>query len=163
MSVRSAMAPRFWSLPVLLCLAACGTAANVETPTAEPTTQTNNSEETTARPANTLPAGEAAKLKPEIPIPQASLNLGDLRKQLLGQTGQQVQDLVGAPDFSRRDNPAEIWQYRSTDCRIDLFLYKSGPALKVEHVDVRGISIKNVSPEKCLSDLLRKRPENKTS
>lgn len=157
------MAPRFWSLPVLIFLAACGTAADVETPTAEPTTQTNSSEQTAAQPAKTLPAAEAAKLKPEIPIPQANLNLGDLRKQLVGQTGQQVKALVGAPDFNRHDSPAEIWQYRSADCRVDLFLYKNGPALKVEHVEVRGISIKNVSPEKCLSDLLRKRPENKTS
>lgn len=157
------MTPRFWSLPILLCLTACGTAANVETPTAVSTDQTNRPEQKTAQPAKTLPAAEAAKVKPEIPIPQASLNLGDLRKQLLGQSGQQIKALVGTPDFSRRDNPAEIWQYRSSDCRVDLFLYKSGSALKVEHVDVRGISIKNVSPEKCLSDLLRKRPENKTS
>ncbi len=30
---------------------------------------------------------------------------------------------LGAPDFTRPDAPAEIWQYRSASCVLDVFLY----------------------------------------
>ena len=30
---------------------------------------------------------------------------------------------LGAPEFVRRDGPAQIWQYRAENCVLDLFLY----------------------------------------
>jgi hypothetical protein len=35
----------------------------------------------------------------------------------------QVAALYGQPDFRRTDPPAEVWQYRSADCVLDLFFY----------------------------------------
>lgn len=157
------MQRRYLLLPVLLFLTACGAAANVETPSADQTAEADSASQSSTENKPALPAADAAKVKPEIPLPQARLDIGDLRKQFLGQNAEQVKALVGAPDFNRRDNPAEIWQYRNADCRVDLFLYKSGTTMKVEHVDVRGISINKVSPARCLSDLLRKKPDRKSS
>ncbi|MGE4563100.1 MAG: hypothetical protein AAEC10_09200, partial [Rhodospirillales bacterium] len=32
--------------------------------------------------------------------------------------------LLGKPGFMRRDGPAEIWQYKTLACTLDVFLYK---------------------------------------
>jgi hypothetical protein len=54
-------------------------------------------------------------------------------------TSNQVQALLGAPSFKRSDNPAEIWQYRTYKCTLDLFLYKnSGTSVRrVTYYEIR--------------------------
>ncbi len=69
----------------------------------------------------------------------------------------QVVDLLGPPPFKRRDNPAEIWQYRSPACVLDLFLYrtgKSGP-FRVRHFEARGRGKNGVSEKDCFHSLLK--------
>ena len=48
--------------------------------------------------------------------------------------------LLGEPRFMRRDGPAEIWQYKTLACTLDIFLYKDavGPAYRVTHFETRG-------------------------
>lgn len=55
--------------------------------------------------------------------------------QLLGMTPDSVDTLLGAPALVRRDGDAEVWQYRSDICVLDLFFY--GSVKQVEHVDLR--------------------------
>jgi hypothetical protein len=38
---------------------------------------------------------------------------------------------LGEPDFTRRDPPAEIWQYRGSTCVLDVFLYPEEGEMKV--------------------------------
>ena len=45
--------------------------------------------------------------------------------------------VLGAPDFVRRDGNAQIWQYRATNCVLDLFLYKTGGDTVVKHAELR--------------------------
>ena len=45
--------------------------------------------------------------------------------------------ILGAPDFVRRDGSAQIWQYRATNCVLDLFLYKNGNETHVKHAEIR--------------------------
>ncbi|MGB8842788.1 MAG: hypothetical protein WCC64_17170 [Aliidongia sp.] len=45
---------------------------------------------------------------------------------------------LGEPDFTRRDPPAEIWQYRGTNCVLDLFLYPEDGELHVLHAVTRA-------------------------
>jgi hypothetical protein len=45
---------------------------------------------------------------------------------------------LGPPDFTRRDPPAELWQYRGATCVLDLFLYPDAGTLKVSHTQTRG-------------------------
>jgi hypothetical protein len=42
---------------------------------------------------------------------------------LAGLAPSQVAALYGQPDFRRNDPPAEVWQYRSADCVVDLYFY----------------------------------------
>ena len=48
--------------------------------------------------------------------------------------------LLGEPGFMRRDGPAEIWQYKTLACTLDVFLYKDavGPVYRVIHFETRG-------------------------
>lgn len=59
--------------------------------------------------------------------------------RLKGLSPTQVRAVLGKPMFTRRDAPAEIWQYRGRACTIDLFLYdEGGGAQTVTHVAVRS-------------------------
>jgi len=55
--------------------------------------------------------------------------------ELLGLSADDVTARLGRPTLVRRERGVEIWQYRQTDCVLDLFLY--GTARQVEHVDLR--------------------------
>jgi hypothetical protein len=54
-----------------------------------------------------------------------------------GFSPERVLPVLGAPDFVRRDGNAQIWQYRTTNCVLDLFLYKNGGASTVKHAELR--------------------------
>jgi len=50
-------------------------------------------------------------------------------------TGQELIGKFGKPDFLRHEESAEIWQYRSSACVLELFLYPSANGdLQVAHV-----------------------------
>lgn len=57
-----------------------------------------------------VPAEPAAARIPELPV-------------LTGMGPAELVALLGEPDFRRREPPAELWQYRSADCVLDVFLY----------------------------------------
>jgi hypothetical protein len=44
---------------------------------------------------------------------------------------------LGEPDFTRRDPPAEIWQYRGATCVLDIFLYPEAGEMRVLHAATR--------------------------
>ena len=52
-------------------------------------------------------------------------------------TDRQLTQRLGTPDFTRHDEPAEIWQYRSASCVLDVFLYPEDGGLKVVHATTR--------------------------
>ena len=78
-------------------------------------------------------------------------------RTLLGLEHHQVMALLGEPSFKRRDDPAQIWQYRDSTCILDVFLYrpKGGGAYRVTHVEVRGHGVIKVSDEDCFLRLLK--------
>ena len=53
---------------------------------------------------------------------------------LLGLEGRQVLRLFDFPELVRLDVPVSLWQYRSDDCVLDLFLGVDDPKLSVERV-----------------------------
>jgi hypothetical protein len=79
--------------------------------------------------AASLPIRPAAPRRPVFPASQIPT--------LAEKTPEELKALLGEPDFTRRDPPAEIWQYRSATCVLDLFLYPEGSALKVMHASTR--------------------------
>ncbi len=80
-------------------------------------------------------------------------------RTLLGLEQHQVMALLGEPSFKRRDDPAQIWQYRDSTCVLDVFLYRpvGGGAYRVTHVEVRGHGVIKVSDEECFLRLLKPR------
>jgi hypothetical protein len=80
--------------------------------------------------ASTEPAVAAAIVQPAalhrpLPTPFAGLSAAD------------VVGLFGEPDFRRTEPPAELWQYRSADCVLDLFLYRDPSGVRVVHSETR--------------------------
>lgn len=75
--------------------------------------------------------------------------------ELLGLSGDEVTVKLGRPALIRREGGAEIWQYRRTDCVLDLFMY--GSAKQVEHVDLRDRGDANESAVRaCYQRMLEK-------
>lgn len=58
--------------------------------------------------------------------------------RLKGLNTLQVKSVLGRPGFTRRDAPAEIWQYRGRACTLDLFLYDDDGHQVVTHYAMRG-------------------------
>lgn len=71
--------------------------------------------------------------------------------RLKGMNAAQLTETLGRPAFTRRDQPAEIWQYRTKACMLDLFLYDG----TVSHHAVRGQS--PVNDRDCLKELIAKK------
>lgn len=50
----------------------------------------------------------------------------------------QVAALIGNPDLRRLDPPAEIWQYRSADCVLELYFYDSGASRRMVYAETHS-------------------------
>lgn len=81
--------------------------------------------------------------------------------RLRGLNPLQVRSVLGKPGFTRRDAPAEIWQYRARACTLDLFLYDEGGGQAVAHYAVRGSQ--PVSERDCFDELTGRGPGVPTS
>jgi hypothetical protein len=73
--------------------------------------------------------------------------------ELIGLERTELQARLGAPALRRRDAPAEIWQYRSSLCVLDLFLYRDGPAVRVTNAEIRPRDGRELPAATCLSSL----------
>ena len=73
---------------------------------------------------------------------------------LIGLERDVLSALLGPPSFTRRDPPAEVWQYGDRTCFLDVFLYETAGALTVAHVEVRSRSVVQVSDKDCFLRLL---------
>jgi len=112
--------PLLLLLPFLGSLAACNGAG-----------QANGGPQVTGEPAGRAEGTETAF---RAPVPPGSLTA----ERLKGLSSTQVEGALGAPSFRRRDPPAEVWQYRTGACTLDLFLYESGAERVVAHYAVRN-------------------------
>jgi hypothetical protein len=61
--------------------------------------------------------------------------------RLTGLKASELVALVGEPDFRRNDPPAQLWQYRSTGCVLDVYLYREGDGYRVARVESRDRSL----------------------
>jgi len=78
---------------------------------------------------------------------------------LSGLARSELTTLLGAPDFGRRDGPAEMLQYRNGICILDVFLYResANAAFHVAHVEARNLKMQSVPGEDCLRSLRESR------
>jgi hypothetical protein len=56
---------------------------------------------------------------------------------LIGLAPPEIERLFGRPQFIRRDGPAEMWQFATERCQLNLFLYNEGSRLRVRHFELR--------------------------
>lgn len=78
-------------------------------------------------------------------------------EELKGLNQTKLVDLLGDPDFRRKENPGELWQYRTADCVLDVFLYSEGKETKVRHVETRDRGLLKISKANCLNGLVAAR------
>lgn len=57
---------------------------------------------------------------------------------LTGLEAPALQRLFGPPGLVRKDSPAEVWQYRSPSCVLDIYLYPDRDKLTVAHAEARA-------------------------
>jgi hypothetical protein len=80
---------------------------------------------------------------------------------LTGMSHFQVIGLLGEPGFKRDDDPAQIWQYRTKTCALDVFLYRSGDetVYRVDHFEARHREKGEVTAKDCFVALLKAREQ----
>ena len=78
--------------------------------------------------------------------------------QLRGFPAADVAGRLGKPDFVREEPPAVIWQYRSSDCVLDLFLYRDSDELRVAYAEAHDREfVVRVSQSDCYAGLVARR------
>ena len=95
-------------------------------------------------------SAEVAALPPEPEI-------DDDPERLLGLRPDALSDLLGRPELIRREDPAQIWQYRGADCVFDVILYQDAGGSSVTYVEARDGDGDRTEPRPCLNQLLRAR------
>ena len=84
------------------------------------------------------------------------IDYANFKKKLLGLDADEVVRRLGAPVFRRYEPPAEIWQYRTSACVVDVFLYESKGNFGVEYVETRGRVRQEVDENTCFNSVLNK-------
>ncbi len=95
-------------------------------------------------------ATETAALAPE-PV------IDDDPARILGLDPNKLTEILGRPELTRREPPAEIWQYRGESCVFDVFLYEEAGLVRVTYLEARDASARRVAERSCLNRLLRAR------
>ena len=100
--------------------------------------------ESVTPPAPPKPPQSASLTRPAAPALRAT-------SELVGLDSSMVEQRLGSPALRRRDAPAELWQYRSPLCVMDVFLYSDGRSFKVMHVELHPRSPEQIPAPTCLA------------
>jgi hypothetical protein len=73
---------------------------------------------------------------------------------ILGLDGGAVRKLLGEPGLIRRETPAEVWQYRTADCVLDVVLYDHATGPRVAYAEARTSTAEPAPTDTCLRDVL---------
>jgi hypothetical protein len=73
---------------------------------------------------------------------------------ILGLDSGAVRKLLGEPGLIRRDEPAEVWQYRTASCVLDVVLYDQASGPRVVYTEARTPTAEPTQADPCLSDVL---------
>jgi hypothetical protein len=76
---------------------------------------------------------------------------------ILGLDSGAVRKLLGEPGLIRRETPAEVWQYRTADCVLDVVLYDHAAGPRVAYAEARTSAAEPTATDTCLSDVLTTR------
>jgi hypothetical protein len=79
---------------------------------------------------------------------------------LVGLSAGELSALIGAPRWSRRESPAQVWQYQGASCVLDVYLYEEAGGPRVVYAEARDESRLPVTLSACLEriEAERRRP-----
>jgi hypothetical protein len=66
----------------------------------------------------------------------------------------EVEELLGEPGLVRREAPAEVWQYQSGGCVLDVFLYEAAAEYEVVYLEARTGKAVTAAAAVCLGAVL---------
>lgn len=100
------------------------------------------------------PAGPTTEVATAPPDPAPAE--APLPRTLVGLSREKVTELLGRPHLRRRDDPAELWHYRTDACVLHLFIYENGGAAAptVAHVEIVVRDGAPVSRDDCLASVI---------
>ncbi len=75
--------------------------------------------------------------------------------ELIGMTGPALHEVLGDPQRIRREAGAQIWQYASPACVLDVFLYEEARGSAVVHVEARNLDGGQADTSRCMGSLDR--------
>jgi hypothetical protein len=73
---------------------------------------------------------------------------------IAGMDAGRIRVAFGAPQFVRKDGPAEMWRYDGASCKAFFFLYPSGSSMAVRHVETLPHPANQAADSTCLQGLL---------
>jgi hypothetical protein len=100
---------------------------------------------------------DGTQASPEVAALPPEPEIDDDPERLLGLGPNALSDLLGRPELIRRESPAQVWQYRATDCVFDVVLYREVGSESVTYVEARDGNGDRTEPRLCLHQLLRAR------
>jgi hypothetical protein len=77
-------------------------------------------------------------------------------KELVGLDHAVVRRALGDPVRVRSEASAEVWQYMTGDCVVDLYLYNQDGSLTVTYVEARSHKAEMAPTARCLKSLLER-------
>jgi hypothetical protein len=98
-------------------------------------------------------AGSAAESAPDAQPADFTPTAGNL----LGANPTKLEQWLGKPGMVRLDDPAQVWQYRSQGCVVDVYLYPSSDGMAVSHAEARSQKYTGDPINPCLAVLSQSR------
>ena len=83
-------------------------------------------------------------------------------KTLNGIGSKHLKNILGNPNFIRRDGLAEIWLYQQDKCKLHIFLYKSASNrnLLVSHLETNILENSIFSETQCINEIIKSSKHN---
>ncbi len=75
---------------------------------------------------------------------------------LIGLAPQQIGEALGMPELQRSEPPAEVWQYRTSTCVFDLYIYDEDEGRRAVHYTARSRSNGAVDAAQCLGSIVER-------
>jgi hypothetical protein len=112
-------------------------------------------------PAPTATPAAAPKPTPLAATPavahgETTARLSGDPEELVGLDHTAVRRVLGDPARVRNEMSAQVWQYVTGDCVVDLYLYAAAGGMKVTYVEARSHTAESAPTGRCLKSLLER-------
>ncbi|GIK99841.1 MAG: hypothetical protein BroJett029_40500 [Alphaproteobacteria bacterium] len=83
--------------------------------------------------------------------------------RVMGLARGEIETLLGRPGLVRQEAPAEVWQYQSRGCVLDLFMYEASADYEVVYIEARDGKALAAAAAVCLGAVMDDRRRTPTS